>query len=943
MTAVIYARYSSDNQREESIEGQIRECTAYAEKNGITVIKHYIDRAFSAKTDNRPEFQQMIKDSGKKLFDVVLVWKFDRFARNRFDSANYKMILKKNGVHLISVMEPIAEGSQGILVETLLEGMAEYYSAELSEKVIRGQTENALKGKCTGGTGTIGYKIDDDKFYHLDPLTAPLVLEAFQRYDNGDKMVEIVNFLNDKGVRNMLGGKMTHSSVNTMLKNRRYIGELSFRDIVVPDAIPVIVPKDLFDRVQKRLDKNKRAPACGKADEEYLLTTKLFCGKCGALMFGESGTSATGRTYYYYKCANVKRRKGCNKKTVQKEWLEDLVVRETMKLIQDDAVIDKIVQLVMDVQNQENTTIPLLEKQLREVDKKLDNLMKAIEDGLYTRTTKERLEVLESQKDELTVKIADEKLKKPSFNEDFIRFWLMKFRKFDISQKKQRKALIEIFVNAIFLYDDRMLITFNYKDGTQTVRFEDTLTADGVEGKSSDLSGSAGLKQDRRFQKRSSVLIFYSAVSGALSRRGGHRCKEGESMNAALRRDADVILRSSLNAVLPDEAVRRALRDLRPGKGRVLLVAAGKAAWQMAHAAVETLGRVDGGVVVTKYGHVKGEIPGVACYEAGHPVPDANGFAATQKALELVQGLTAGDTVLFLLSGGGSALFEQPLVPGAELQDITSQLLASGADIVEMNTIRKRLSGVKGGRFAQRCAPAQVFSIVLSDILGDPLDMIASGPAVPDTSTCAQALAVAEKYRLALSAQARALLAQETPKTLDNVTTRITGSVRELCRAAASACRNLGYEPVLLTDQLCCEAREAGSFLGSIVRTQAGQGKKLAYIAGGETIVHLTGKGLGGRNQELALAAAPAIAGLNAAVFSVGSDGTDGPTDAAGGYVDGDTLAALEAGGWSGYAALQNNDSYHALKAVDGLIITGATGTNVNDVAVALIGEKHRL
>lgn len=943
MTAVIYARYSSDNQREESIEGQIRECTAYAEKNGIMVIKHYIDRAFSAKTDNRPEFQQMIKDSGKKLFDVVLVWKFDRFARNRFDSANYKMILKKNGVHLISVMEPIAEGSQGILVETLLEGMAEYYSAELSEKVIRGQTENALKGKCTGGTGTIGYKIDDDKFYHLDPLTSPLVLEAFQRYDNGDKMVEIVNFLNDKGVRNMLGGKMTHSSVNTMLKNRRYIGELSFRDIVVPDAIPVIVPKDLFDRVQKRLDKNKRAPACGKADEEYLLTTKLFCGKCGTLMFGESGTSATGRTYYYYKCANVKRRKGCNKKTVQKEWLEDLVVQKTMKLIQDDAVIDKIVQLVMDVQNQENTTIPLLEKQLREVNKKLDNLMKAIEDGLYTRTTKERLEALEIQKDELTAKIADEKLKKPSFNEDFIRFWLMKFRKFDISQKKQRKALIEIFVNAIFLYDDRMLITFNYKDGTQTVRFEDALTADGVEGKSSDLSSSAGLEQDRRFQKRSSVLIFYSAVFGALSRRGGHRCKEGESMNAALRRDADVILRSSLNAVLPDEAVRRALRDLRPGKGRVLLVAAGKAAWQMAHAAVETLGRVDGGVVVTKYGHVKGEIPGVTCYEAGHPVPDENGFAATQKALELVQGLTAGDTVLFLLSGGGSALFEQPLVPGAELQDITSQLLASGADIVEMNTIRKRLSGVKGGRFAQRCAPAQVFSIVLSDILGDPLDMIASGPAVPDTSTCAQALAVAEKYHLALSAQARTLLAQETPKTLDNVTTRITGSVRELCRAAASACRNLGYEPVLLTDQLCCEAREAGSFLGSIVRTQAGQGKKLAYIAGSETIVHLTGKGLGGRNQELALAAAPAIAGLNAAVFSVGSDGTDGPTDAAGGYVDGDTLAALEAGGWSGYAALQNNDSYHALKAVDGLIITGATGTNVNDVAVALIGEKHRL
>ena len=408
-------------------------------------------------------------------------------------------------------------------------------------------------------------------------------------------------------------------------------------------------------------------------------------------------------------------------------------------------------------------------------------------------------------------------------------------------------------------------------------------------------------------------------------------------MNPTLRRDADAIIRSSLNAVLPDEAVRRALKAFAPRGGRVLLVAAGKAAWQMAHAAVEALGRVDGGVVVTKYGHVKGEIPGVTCCEAGHPVPDENSFAATEKALALVQGLTAEDTVLFLLSGGGSALFERPLLPREELQDITSQLLASGADIVEMNTIRKRLSAVKGGRFAQACAPAEVFSIVLSDILGDPLDMIASGPAVPDTSTCAQALAIAEKYHLDLSEQAKTLLQRETPKALDNVTTRITGSVRELCTAAANACRELGYEPILLTDQLCCEAREAGSFLGSIVRTHTGHGKKLAYIAGGETVVHLTGRGLGGRNQELALAAAPAIAGRNAAVFSVGSDGTDGPTDAAGGYVDGETLAALIAKGWNVFDTLQHNDAYHALRAVEGLIMTGATGTNVNDVAVALL------
>lgn len=408
--------------------------------------------------------------------------------------------------------------------------------------------------------------------------------------------------------------------------------------------------------------------------------------------------------------------------------------------------------------------------------------------------------------------------------------------------------------------------------------------------------------------------------------------------NETLRRDADAIIRASLNAVLPDEAVRRALKNFRPQGGRVLLVAAGKAAWQMAHAAVKFLGRVDGGVVVTKYGHVKGTIPGVDCCEAGHPVPDENGFAATRKALELVQGLTAEDTVLFLLSGGGSALFEKPLIPGAELQQITGQLLASGADIVEMNTIRKRLSGVKGGRFAQSCAPAQVFSIVLSDILGDPLDMIASGPAVADTSTCAQAVAIAEKYRLDLSPAAAALLRQETPKSLDNVTTQITGSVRELCAAAAKASRALGYEPILLTDRLCCEAREAGSFLGSVVRTHAGQGRKLAFIAGGETVVHLTGKGLGGRNQELALAAAPALAGLqNCCVFSVGSDGTDGPTDAAGGYADGETEAALRAAGREVFRTLADNDAYHALQAADGLIITGATGTNVNDVAVALV------
>ena len=410
---------------------------------------------------------------------------------------------------------------------------------------------------------------------------------------------------------------------------------------------------------------------------------------------------------------------------------------------------------------------------------------------------------------------------------------------------------------------------------------------------------------------------------------------------SSLRQNADKIINSSLNAVLPDRAVEKALEQFQGNGGRTVLVAAGKAAWQMAAAAVRVLGKVDDGIVITKYEHVKGEIPGVECYEAGHPVPDQNSFDATEKALEKVSGLDEYDTVIFLLSGGGSALFEKPLIPGEELQDITKQLLACGADIVEMNTIRKRLSAVKGGRFALACMPARVYAIVLSDIVGDPLDMIASGPAYPDASTCEQAEAIAEKYQLKLSSQVQELLKQETPKTLSNVTTQITGSVRELCRAAQNEAEELGYETVLLTDELCCEAREAGSMLASILKTYARSEKRCCYIAGGETVVHLTGTGKGGRNQELALAAAPGIAGIpNACVFSVGSDGTDGPTDAAGGYVDGSTMEYLKKQNIDVFTVLRQNDAYTALKATDGLIITGPTGTNVNDVAVALLDER---
>ena len=410
-------------------------------------------------------------------------------------------------------------------------------------------------------------------------------------------------------------------------------------------------------------------------------------------------------------------------------------------------------------------------------------------------------------------------------------------------------------------------------------------------------------------------------------------------MKDELRNIADSIIDAAIKAVLPDEAVKRALEN-KELAGKVVLVAAGKAAWQMAKAASDYLGdRIDKGVVITKYDHVKGAINKVECFEAGHPVPDENSFNATQKAIDLVSGLTSDDTVLFLLSGGGSALFEKPKITGEELQDITNQLLACGADIVEINTIRKRLSEVKGGRFAKLCEPAQVFSIVLSDILGDPLDMIASGPACADSSTCEDARHIVAKYNLKLSDKAKKLMDIETPKSLDNVTTLINGSVRELCRAVESECIKYGYEPVILTDQLCCQAKEAGSFLASIAKTHYASGRKLAYIAGGETVVNLTGHGKGGRNQEIALSAAAGIDGMdNVVVFSIGSDGTDGPTDAAGGYSDGMTAAVLRNKGIDIFDVLKDNDAYNALKETDGLIITGPTGTNVNDVAVLLMG-----
>jgi hydroxypyruvate reductase len=406
-----------------------------------------------------------------------------------------------------------------------------------------------------------------------------------------------------------------------------------------------------------------------------------------------------------------------------------------------------------------------------------------------------------------------------------------------------------------------------------------------------------------------------------------------------IRNDADYIIEYAIKEVQPDGAVKKALEKMKFRPGKIILVSVGKAAWSMAAAASQFLGdRITDGIVITKYGHATGELPNLSIYVAGHPVPDENSFSATDAALELTRGLDKNDNVLFLLSGGGSALFEKPLVSGGELQELTKQMLASGADIVEINTVRKRLSAVKGGKFALHCAPAGVYAIVLSDVIGDPLDMIASGPAYPDSSTCEKAWEIVRKYGLRLAPGMERHLCTETPKQLSNVETHVTGSVRELCSAAEKACGELGYRTMVLTDRLACEAREAGKFLAAIAASHSGTGESLAVIAGGETVVRITGGGKGGRNQELVVSASEGIRGLrDTAIFSVGSDGTDGPTDAAGGYVDGDTFEALREKKISVDEILRNNDSYRALEACGGLIVTGATGTNVNDVSVLLI------
>ena len=502
MKAVIYARYSSDNQREESIEGQLRECTAYCKKNNIAILRTYIDRALSAKTDNRPDFLRMIKDSAKGLFDVVIVWKLDRFARNRYDSAHYKAQLRKYGVKVLSATENISDGPEGIILESMLEGMAEYYSAELSEKVIRGHTENALKCKYNGGTPTFGYLIDNDKQYQIDPRRAPVVLDIFTQYDKGATMKEIRDFLNAVGVTTVRGKPVDLNFVSYILHNRKFIGEYSYRDIVVPNGIPAIVPQDLFDRVQERMAKNKKAPARHKAEDDYLLTTKLFCGTCKAMMVGECGTSASQkRKYHYYRCVNTKKHKTCNSKhkSIRKLPIENAVVNKVMEKIMDDAFVEYITDTVMEMQTRESSALPALRKQLEETERGITNMLNAIQAGIFNASTKQRLDELEQKKAEIELEIIHEEMRHPMLTREDVTYWICRFRMLDIKQLEERRRLIDSFVNSVTVFDEYITITFNYKEGTATVPFSKL--------DSSDLSSVGGPKT-----RAISVALVFSVI-----------------------------------------------------------------------------------------------------------------------------------------------------------------------------------------------------------------------------------------------------------------------------------------------------------------------------------------------------------------------------------------------------------------------------------------------
>lgn len=449
----------------------------------MIVINEYCDRAISGKTDNRPSFQRLIKDSEKGQFDAVIMYTLDRFARNRYDSAIYKAKLKKNGVRVFYAKQPMPDTPESIILESVLEGYAEYYSENLSRNIKRGLKENALQCIATGGAGLpLGYTVGEDRKYQIEPVGAKIVQEIYQMYADGMSATQIINICNERGYKTVRGNNFNKNSLRTILKNDKYIGVYRFMDIVVEGGMPAIIDKALFDKVQAKLQHNFSARARNKAKEDYLLTTKLFCGHCGSAMVGESGTSKTGKVHFYYKCVDRKRKRNCTKKVEKKDWIEELVVRFTVQEVLTDENIDLIATRAMEIIEKESadtTYLEGLEGELKGVQKKIKNIMTAIEQGIITSTTKDRLEELESEKNDIEGRIAREKMKKPLLTKERIMYWLLSFKSGNINDNEYRRRVIDTLVNSVYVYDDgdngrRIVLTFNISgQNTATISCSD--------------------------------------------------------------------------------------------------------------------------------------------------------------------------------------------------------------------------------------------------------------------------------------------------------------------------------------------------------------------------------------------------------------------------------------------------------------------------------------
>ncbi len=460
MNAVIYARYSSHNQTEQSIEGQLTACYNYAKANNLVVIAEYIDRAKSGTNDNRPHFQKMLRDSAKRQFEIVLVYQLDRFARNRYDSATCKAKLKKNDVKIVSVRENISDDAAGVLMESVLEGMAEYYSAELSQKVMRGLAISVGKCRHIGGKLPLGYTTNTEKKYVIDPATAPIVKKCFEMYVSGSTLKEINKTITEAYGKAYFGN--TFNSLNRLLSSKEYIGYYTRRGQDVKDGVPRIVDDEMFERAQHRLSKNKKAPARARAHEEYLLTTKLFCGYDKEMMVGTSGTSKTGKIYHYYTCKSVWRKTGCKKKNVGKAIIEDFVISKAYEQLTDENIA-QIAKIVSDISRRDGNgqTIAALKLQLKEMDKAISNLLDAIEQGEHMDLLSERITQKRADKGEIEKALAHELMDKCEIDETEIAFFLTALKNGNIEDINHRRAIITIFVDAIFLYDDHATIVFN--------------------------------------------------------------------------------------------------------------------------------------------------------------------------------------------------------------------------------------------------------------------------------------------------------------------------------------------------------------------------------------------------------------------------------------------------------------------------------------------------